>query len=420
MIDFEPKSISDLVQAVKVSLEYEFAQVNVVGEVSNLSSSAAGHFYFTLSDENASVSAALFKMDALRNPLIRRLKNGDKVILQGSISVYAKRGTFQIIGKRLLPFGKGDLKAQFELLKAKLNKEGLFDLDLKKEIPHFPKKIGVITALNGAALQDFLNVMKRRCLGFNITIIPCTAQGKDCAPSVIKAIDKAEKFNNFDTLVITRGGGSMEDLWGFNDEVLVRRVFACKIPVISAIGHQVDFTLLDFVADQRCETPSAAAEVLSQGQTNLIYRLDRLASQLKSLFADFKLETREKVDRLNPVSLLHIIKKQIHNYEKRVQRVNLGHIERLLPLNEYSVSLDNLCKAMVTSLNHEQRNCSEKLNLFGKMLQSMNPKNVLDRGYTLISDNSGKLITSHSVFDRIEPGESLFIEFSDGVSEVKK
>ena len=195
-------SVTEIVNSVKQNLESEFRNISVEGEISNFSGSAAGHFYFTLSDANSGISCAIFKMDALRNPIVRRLKNGDKIIVNGSIGVYTKRGTFQIIAKRITPAGKGDLKAEFEKLKQKFIAKGYFEDQHKKEIPLLAKKIGVITALKGAALQDFLNIMKRRTVWHNIIIIPAVVQGDDCPRSVISAINKAEKLNDIDVLVI--------------------------------------------------------------------------------------------------------------------------------------------------------------------------------------------------------------------------
>lgn len=274
MMGIHVASVSDLVSSIKECLEEEFHEVMVQGEVTNLSPSSAGHWYFTLSDENASLSCALFKGDALRNPLIRNLKNGDKIILSGPLSVYLKKGSFQMLVRRLVPAGEGQLKLQFERLKAKLSEEGLFDLERKKKLPLFPKRIAVITAEHGAALQDFINVMKRRTLWLNLVIIPALVQGEGAPKSLIQALEKAEGLRDIDVIVLTRGGGSLEDLWAFNDENLIRRIHHCPIPVISAVGHQVDFTLCDYVADHRSETPTAAAETLSQPQTELQARMN--------------------------------------------------------------------------------------------------------------------------------------------------
>src|SRR5690606_12931867 len=218
----------------------------------------------------------------MRNPLIRNLKNGDKIVVVGPISVYQKRGSFQLLAKRIFPAGEGQLKLQYERLKARLSQEGLFDIEKKKPIPKFPRRIAVITAEHGAALQDFLNVMERRSLWMDILIIPALVQGDGAPRSLLNALKKAESIEGVDVIVLTRGGGSIEDLWGFNDENLVRAIDNCTIPVISAVGHQVDFTLCDYVSDHRSETPTAAAEILSQPQTELNSRLVFCQSRIKS------------------------------------------------------------------------------------------------------------------------------------------
>ncbi len=414
------RSVSEVVNAIKVSLEYEYSDLTIVGEITNLSSSAAGHYYFTLSDSNASLSAALFRMDANRNPVIKKLKDGDKVIVRGPLSVYPKRGSFQILAKRILPYGKGDLKAQFEMLKRRLSEEGLFDQELKKEIPKIPGRVAVVTAKGGAALQDFLNIMRRRMLWHDIVIVPCTAQGNECAPSVIRALKKIETLDDIDTVVITRGGGSIEDLWGFNDENLIRTVYDFNIPVISAIGHQVDYTLLDFVADLRCETPSAAAEILSQEHTALKSRLDYSAKDIKNLFFQFQSKLMKNIEELNPKNLLHLLKERFYQANTRLKEANPVEKLGLLKLNESMMAADEYASALSDRMTKTLNENVHKTELAGRVLEGMNPKKVLGRGYTIIQTKSGKLLTSKKEFDSINNNEKLEIEFSDGIGSVSK
>ncbi|MEX1099239.1 MAG: exodeoxyribonuclease VII large subunit, partial [Bacteriovoracaceae bacterium] len=244
-------TVADLVFGIKSNLESQFRQVLVEGEVSNISRTVAGHVYFTLSDERACVSCALFRADALRNAIIRKIKAGDRILVVGSLGVYAKRGVFQIVAKRLSPAGKGNLAFQFELLKEKFSKLGYFDAQIKQTVPKFPKRIALITAPYGAALQDFLKVMKRRSLWHDIVIVPAVVQGEESPASVVEALKNAQALKDVDVIVLTRGGGAMEDLWSFNHESVVEQIHQCEIPVISAIGHEVDTTLADFVADLR-------------------------------------------------------------------------------------------------------------------------------------------------------------------------
>lgn len=414
-------SVTDVVSQIKHTLESNFRALVVQGEISNLSSSAAGHWYFTLSDGQSSISCALFKMDAYRNPLIRKLKDGDQVLITGPISVYTKRGSFQLLAKKIHPAGKGNLLAQFEALKEKLKIEGLFDLDLKKEIPKFPNKIAVITALKGAALQDFLNVMKRRTLWGEIIIVPAIVQGDDSARSLRVALKNAQKVKDVEVIVLTRGGGAMEDLWSFNDEKLVRDIFSCEIPVISAVGHQVDYTLCDYVSDMRCETPTAAAEILSQGQTELKQRLSYVAHKLKHLLYEQHATIERKIKKLNPLNLLHLVQEQLYFYKEKVLGLKLTHrVHELLPVNEYQIRLDDNFVSMTNTIETKLKDRQNRIKVAHSMLQSLNPSNVLKRGYTILKTDNNKVITNLNNFNKIKSQKMLTVQFADGTAEVKK
>ena len=413
-------SVSEIVHEIKANLESEYTQLAIEGEISNLSGSAAGHYYLTLSDKHAGISCALFKGDALRNPIIRRLKDGDKVIVQGSIGVYAKRGTFQIIAKRIVPAGKGDLKAQFEKLKQKFIAKGYFDENIKKEIPKLAKNIAIITALKGAALQDFLNVMKRRCVWYNLTIIPAVVQGDGCPSSVIKGINQAEELAKFDVLVIARGGGSMEDLWGFNDEELIERAFKCQIPIISAIGHQVDFSLLDFVSDLRCETPTSAAEVLSHEHTILRERLKNSAKNLRLLTIELKSIVERKLQNIHPLRVLNLLKTNIHNSAMRLEKLNISLRPDPIRIYEFAQNIDDLMTRMFGVVENKCKDQLYDLEKRHSRLTALDPSSVLKRGYSIVSQKDGKLLTSSRDFAKISLKETLQIRFSDGVGEVKK
>lgn len=413
-------SVSEIISLIKRQLEGEFVDILVEGEISNLSGSAAGHYYFTLSDRNSAISCALFKMDALRNPVIRKTKNGDRVIVRGPISVYAKRGSFQLLAKRLTPFGKGDLKEQFEILKRKLTTKGLFDLEIKKEIPILPKKVAIITALGGAALQDFLNIMKRRSIWFDITIIPAVVQGDKCPGSVIKAIDLAEKKGDIDVLVIARGGGSLEDLWGFNNESLVERVASCAIPVVSAIGHQVDYSLVDYASDFRCETPSSAAELLTLEQVQLRTKVTQSAKTLRSLMIELKSEIELKVERFHPKNLLPLLRNDLYRYESRLEKLDLLTSSDPLRISEYNFHIDQLMSSLSKEASESIEFANQALSAKLSLLESLNPENVLKRGYTMLETIEGKVLTSRKEFDKIEQSTNLQIKFHDGVGKIIK
>lgn len=415
MMGFDAATVSDLVGSIKEVLEEQFQEVMVQGEVTNLSLSGAGHWYFTLSDANACISCALFKGDALRNPLIRNLKDGDKIVIVGPLSVYQKRGSFQLLAKRIFPAGEGQLKLQYERLKARLSQEGLFDIEKKRALPLFPKRVAVITAEHGAALQDFLNVMKRRSLWLDILIVPALVQGDGAPKSLYNALKKAEAQNGIDVIVLTRGGGSLEDLWAFNDENLVRAIYECPIPVISAVGHQVDYTLCDYVSDHRSETPTAAAETLSQPQTELKSRLIFCQSHLKSDLFKLYQHVQLMTQKFHPRELLNLMKQKIHDGEKRLSAIHLKErAGELIGLPEASQRVDESILKLRHATEKNTTQFSEKLLRFEQVLGALSPLKVLGRGYSYVTLTNGDVITSKNDFDLRDQGTKIEIQFHDG------
>ena len=421
MIVSEAASVSDLVSSIKNLLEEEFQEVYVQGEVTNLSPSAAGHWYFTLSDENACISCALFKMDALRNPMIRSLKDGDKIIVLGPVSVYQKRGSFQLLAKRILPAGAGQLKLQFEKLKAKLAQEGFFDIEKKKVIPKFPKRIAVITAEHGAALQDFLNVFKRRSLWCDIVIIPATVQGDGAAKTLISALKKAQALPEIEIIVLTRGGGSLEDLWAFNDEELVRTIYKCDIPVVSAIGHEVDFSLCDYVADLRSETPTAAAETLSQPQTELMARLHFCQTHLKSDLFKLHQHIELMTHKFHPREIINLISQKVQMARRELSEIRLRErAEELIGIAEAYQIVDELQLRLNHASQLKMNAVNEKVTRLEHVLSALNPKLVLKRGYSYVKIEGKEVIASLEGFKKIPVGTKLSLQFHDGQGIVTK
>jgi exodeoxyribonuclease VII large subunit len=421
MLGFDAVTVSVLVSDIKTTLEEQFHEVMVQGEVTNLSPSSAGHWYFTLSDPEASISCALFKGDALRNPLIRNLKDGDKIVIAGPISVYQKRGSFQIIAKRILPAGEGQLKLQFERLKARLSADGLFDLDKKKNIPLFPKRIAVITAPHGAALQDFLNVMKRRSLWTDILIVPAVVQGDGSARSLVEALKKARSISGVEVIVLTRGGGSLEDLWSFNDEALVRAIADCEIPVISAVGHQVDFSLCDFASDLRSETPTAAAEILSQPQTELKSRLQYCTSHLRSELFKTSQSIQLMAQRFHPREMMNLIREKLQSARKSLIEIRLHDRAReLLGFHEASQELDEHFMKLEHLMQSRLTRTSDKLLRYNQVLEALNPDKVLRRGYSYIKTETGSVITTVEKFNKFSLEEKMLIRFHDGEVSIKR
>jgi exodeoxyribonuclease VII large subunit len=421
MTGLSAATVSDLVASIKDVLEDQFEEVMVMGEVSNLSLSGAGHWYFTLSDENASLSCALFKGDALRNPLIRSLKDGDKIIIVGPVSVYQKRGTFQLLAKRIFPAGEGQLKLHYDRLKAKLSHEGIFDIERKKKIPQFPRRIAVITAEHGAALQDFLNVISRRSIWFDVLIIPSLVQGEGAPRSLIQALKKAQEIQNIDVIVLTRGGGSLEDLWAFNDEALVREIYQCAIPVVSAVGHQVDFTLCDYVADHRSETPTAAAETLSQPQTELRARLVYCLTQIRSNLFKISQHIELLTQKFHPKELLSLMRTKLHQAGMRLSQVHLkARAEELIGLPEASQRLDEAFLRIKHSTDLKEQGLKDQLIRLEQVLRALNPQNVLSRGYSYITSPGGAVIPSLIEFKKIKAGSKILLHFQDGKAVVIK
>ena len=399
------KNVSQVISEIKNLLESEFINITIVGEVTNLSLSSAGHWYFTLSDKESSISGAIFKMDALRNPHIKQIKDGSKVIVAGDINLYQRRGTFQIVAKKIVLVGVGDLKEQFEKLKRKLAEEGLFDLDQKKKIPSMPKRIAIITAERGAALQDFLNIYKRRSLWMDILVAPAIVQGKDAPASIRQALHNLIKFSlqaptekKIDVIVFARGGGSLEDLWAFNDEALAWDIFNCPIPTISAIGHEVDFSISDFVSDLRAETPSAAAEILTHDQTMIKDKMVSLKNRLLSVM------------RLKYIT----IERKLKNFEINTRLNELTHI------NDYYLRLDENLDVISRNIKNKFERLQLKIENYAQVMSALNPKKVLDRGYSYIESADGSFVISKKDFDKLENSTKLKINFADGKGSVIK
>lgn len=422
-------TVAQLVSRVKHLLESNFRNFSLEGEVSNLSRSATGHWYFTLSDESSSVSAALFKGDAMRNPFIQQLKDGDKVVVAGSVSVYPKRGTFQVIVKKIIPAGQGDLKLRYEQMKAKLASEGLFDTEAKKEIPAFPQKIAVITAEKAAALQDFLNVYSRRSFYGHIVVIPALVQGDASPQSLRKALFAAQKYNleqedsseHIDLIVFTRGGGSMEDLWAFNDEGLAYDIYNCDIPVISAVGHQVDFSISDFVADLRCETPTAAAEVITQPQREIIQELTHIQSMLINVSRNILPSYKHSLSENDPMKAMMQVQKRVSDLKHRLANIDFkNRAEEFTGWRDSQIYLEDLVERATACLKEKHLEYSNKIEKFSELIEALGPKNVLSRGYSYVIGEDGKVVSSLDKFHKVKKGSRLGITFYDGRAEVLK
>lgn len=427
-MEFATLKVSQLVEAIKGHLESRFRNLLVEGEVSNLSSSSSGHWYFTLSDKDASLSVALFKLDALANPFIKAMKDGDLICVQGNIGVYEKRGTFQIIAKKIVPLGKGDLKEQFEKLKRRLASEGLFDLDKKKTIPLIPKRVAIITAAQGAALQDFINIYRRRALWMDVLVVPALVQGGDAPKSIRNALHNVIKFSmdsppekKIDVIVLARGGGSLEDLWAFNDEGLAWDLFNCPIPTMSAVGHEVDYSISDFVCDKRAETPSAAAEILTQIQTQIKERMKTLHLKLIHVMKIKMHAFKSRLKENNPHAILNILSRKFQILERKLERCNLkNRLNELTHLHEFYMRLDELIETSLRSIIEKYKDMKTRSGHAMELLVAFNPKGVLSRGYTYLSAGGNKILGSKKSFEQLPSETSIEIHFHDGTSYIKK
>lgn len=422
-------TVSDIIELIKTSLESQFRSLAIQGEVTNLSRSNTGHIYFSLSDADSMINCALFKMDAYRNPYTRELKNGDKVKVLGNIGVYSKRGTFQVIVKQITKLGAGDLKEQFEQLKKSLAASGLFDLEHKKEIPRYPKRVAVITSPEGAAFQDFINIYDRRSLWMDILLIPALVQGEKAPESLRKALynvidyhlNKAPEDKKIDVIVLTRGGGSLEDLWAFNDEALAWDIHNCPIPLISAVGHEVDFSISDMVADRRSETPSAAAEMLTESQSKLADSLRFYQASLSKFSNDLVMNNRQRLQSLGPFQNLSLIQEKVARYRNELQRVDLinrpyeftGYHEKVMALEEYLSGLKNSLPQRAVEIGYQLEKNHE-------LLMAFNPRNVLSRGYSYLEDEKHNVISNIQSFKKLKSGAKIYAHLVDGKGELTK
>ena len=316
-------SVSQLNAAARHLLESRLGQLFLTGEISNLTQHVSGHWYFTLKDENAQVSAAMFRMKNQR--VTFRPQNGMQVLVRANVSLYEPRGNYQLIIETMQMAGEGLLQQQFEALKAKLSAEGLFAPHWKKSLPPFPKAIGIVTSSTGAALHDILNVLARRDPSLKVVIYPTAVQGKEATREIIQMIELANARREVDVLIVGRGGGSLEDLWCFNEESLARAIFHSTLPIISAVGHEVDMTIADFVADVRAPTPSAAAELVSRNQQEL---LEKLTSRQTHLEMAFDRIFNKKSQQLQ--QLTHRLKQNHPQYRLQIQQARLNQLRQHL------------------------------------------------------------------------------------------
>ncbi|WP_443083724.1 exodeoxyribonuclease VII large subunit [Vibrio sp. VB16] len=426
-------TVSRLNAEVRLLLENEMGIVWLVGEISNFSAPVSGHWYLSLKDSRAQVKCAMFRGNNRR--VTFRPENGNQVLVKARLSLYEPRGDYQLIIESMQPEGDGKLQQEFDKLKMQLAAEGLFAQSLKKPLPENPKCVGVITSKTGAALYDILDVLKRRDPNLPVIVYPTTVQGEAATFEIAQAIGRANSRDECDVLIVGRGGGSLEDLWCFNHEVVARTIAASDIPIISAVGHEIDVTIADFVADVRAPTPSAAAELVSRDQSHKVqalhsrknrlenavrvnlskrhYLLQQFNHRLEKQHPSYRLEQQnQRLDDLES-RLIRSIEEQTRSGQHQIQ--NLSHRLHLnspdKQLNQQKHALIQAEQKLIDAIHRTMLMSNHSLALHAEKLDAVSPLATLKRGYSISKDASGTVISHAS---KLEKGDQMITQFVDG------
>lgn len=425
-------SVSQLNRQARQLLETHLPLLWVEGELSNVSIPSSGHWYFTLKDDQAQVRCCMFRN---RNMLVRfKPQQGQHVLIRARVSLYEGRGDYQIIAEHMEEAGSGALQRAFDELKHRLSAEGLFNEAHKKSLPHIPRHIAVITSPTGAAIRDVLSVLDRRFAHVPVTVIPVAVQGKESAPQIVKAIELANRANLFDVILLTRGGGSMEDLWSFNEEIVARAIFASQLPIVSAVGHEVDFTIADFVADLRAPTPSAAAEILvpdgeewldkfigfevllEEAMLRKLSQLQKHLHHLRQRLRHPRARLEQQAQRLDNLELRlkNHIETLLNRHQHRLSQLRLRmqshHPQvRLTQMRErLNTAQAGFHKAQTSYMDRQK----QRLATAARVLNTLSPLNTLERGYSITTDEqSGQIITRR---DQVSAGQRIRTRVADG------
>ena len=435
-------TVGELNRSAKYLLEDAFTNIAVIGEISNISRPSSGHIYFTLKDEDGAIGCAMWRSQATK--LNFKPEDGDKCILKGQVSLYPATGRYQLMVKSIEQAGSGNLMHQFEQLKKKLDSEGLFDLSKKLSLPKSPKHIGVITSASTAAFQDILSTIKRRAPSSQISLSPAVVQGDAAAGSLIKALDRIIKFNennpenSIDVAIIARGGGSIEDLWCFNNEDLARQIALFPIPTISGVGHEIDFTICDFVSDMRAPTPTASAEIVTEFSFQVFDKLSEIHNNLSRYIRISLKDKLQKIQFLkgnikNPLLILREQSQKIDNYELKLkqnmklnysnnkQRFNLAiskfrEKSPAASIQENYSKINNIKELIKRAIKLKVSKNISVLREFEKNLDILNPLSILERGYSIIQNKSGSSIKSIS---EVESGDILTARLNKGFLDIE-
>jgi exodeoxyribonuclease VII large subunit len=424
-------SVSELTAQIRALLEKQIGQIWVSGEVTNLRSQSSGHMYFTLKDATAQLSCVLFSREKV--PHRELLADGQKVLLQGDVTVYEARGQYQLIVRAVESQGVGALQIAFEKLKAKLAAEGLFAPERKRPLPKYPQRIGLVTSPTGAALRDVLHVVQRRNPGLEIILAPCRVQGQGAAEEIAEAIRLLNEFNKvessrcddrtaqrafptngIDLILVTRGGGSLEDLWAFNEEVVARAIFESAIPIVSAVGHEIDFTISDFVADERAATPSAAAEIITEGVFASRQLVESLTQRMMRMHP--RRQLNEHLQRLDDLLLNFQWQMKQSMHRRQIACQNLSKRLKQVRPKQFLKQRREILKATQKRLGElawvRFRNCQNHFAAAESRLRLLGPEQVLARGYSITMDTmTGKIVRRAKDAKR---GQNLRIRVQEG------
>ncbi|MGK0172091.1 MAG: exodeoxyribonuclease VII large subunit [Gammaproteobacteria bacterium] len=425
-------SVSRLNTQVRELLEGTFSRVWVEGEISNMAKPRSGHFYFTLKDEQAQVRCAMFRS---QNRLLDfDAASGTQVLLRGRVSLYRERGDYQLIADYMELAGAGALRRRFELLRNQLAEEGLFDPASKRPLPPFPNRIGIITSPTGAAVRDVLKVLQSRCPSLEVVIYPTRVQGEGSAREIAQAIARADSRAECDLLLLVRGGGSLEDLWAFNEEQTARAIFACRLPIISGVGHETDVTIADFVADARAPTPSVAAEMGSPNHPELRARLERVTNTLRQRMRADLLTHRRDMERAarrvrHPRQLLDRLAQRSDDQLMRLGRGVHGalarydatltatakQLDRAGPVNaitRYDLRSNAAAASIASSIRHQLASFSTHLKGVERTFHSVSPARVLERGYAMVTNaETGEILRDAAA---VTPGTQIRAQLAQG------
>ncbi|GKV80084.1 exodeoxyribonuclease VII large subunit [Pectobacterium versatile] len=426
-------TVSRLNQTVRQLLEMEMGQIWLSGEISNLSQPSSGHWYFTLKDERAQVRCAMFRTS--NRKVTFRPQNGQQVLIRASITLYEPRGDYQLLAESMQPAGDGLLQQQFEQLKQRLAAEGLFDQQFKQVLPSPAKQVGVITSASGAALHDILQVLQRRDPSLPVIVYPTSVQGAEAPLQIVRAIELANQRDECDVLIVGRGGGSLEDLWSFNDERVARAIFASRIPIVSAVGHETDVTIADFVGDLRAPTPSAAAELVSRNQLELLRQIQSQRQRLEMAMDYYLAQRNRDFTRLHhrlqqqhpqlrlarqQAQLVKLrqrlddaMQQQLRQTSRRSERLQqrLMQQQPQARIHRAQQRLQQLSYQMQSAVERQLNQNKQKLGIACSRLEGVSPLATLARGYNVTTAPDGKVLKNVA---QINPGETLKTRLQDG------